>query len=329
MSTSIIPEQAQTLAREVIERNTLEDGTLKPSTELKQVFLQYTLAPKINRSIAGFFRTIAPMENRLGKDLCQFDEDDLDELFSSRFSAMRGYNIYAVSAFRHYTEFCESLGVRTSSAIASYTPDLTNKIRESMVASPMHLQLKLDEAFHPVNTNSSECLYRCVLWLAFAGVPLESINSLTADDVDLDRLRVKACDSSFPLYSEAISAFKQAINNTQFATMVRGGHWINTERMPGNLLLRGIKKSSVNATALMGKMNAKAHKKGLSFSYALIRKSGHFYRIYELERIGYTPDFAGVLSDSKGRGESQYRHYIRVSAALLAKDYEAWKKAFG
>ncbi len=329
MSATTIPDQISRRLLDAIDQNTLEDGTLRPTPLIKETFVQYVVSSKSQKSAKGVLNAALKLEMETGRDLCQFSVSEYNELFSDNFGSTRVHNTHAIYVIRLYTEFCASLGVRTSNDIGVFSPNVVDKIRESMVASPLHLSIKLDRAFSAVETNSSEIIYRCILWLAFAGVPFEELSQITVDDVNLSGLRVVSCGSAYPLYPEGIPAFERAKHNLSFATQTRGGHWNNSLRTPGNLLLRGIKKSSVNATSLMCKLNLNARKHDISFGYMMIKKSGHFYRIYELERIGYTPDFSVALSPNiDGRSEIQYKHYLRVSAALLAKDYELWKEAF-
>lgn len=167
-----------------------------------------------------------------------------------------------------------------------------------------------------------DCIYCCIAWMAYAGIPKQLLPDITKRDVDLDSLHITAGDARYPLYKESTRVFKYAIEGTQF-TLHNSRGTFTRDRVRGTRILRGYTNDSVNIASMLRNMTDKAAKRDVSFTYSLAKRSGDFYRVYELERIGFEPDFANIIAERMQRGAT------RVDPGWIRQDYELWKRAFG
>ena len=83
-------------------------------------------------------------------------------------------------------------------------------VLENMVSDPGGLQSLLDRLFYPERELRIDCIYRCYYWLAFAGFKLDDVFKINIADVDLESMVVHFEDEEYPIYKEALPAFKNA-----------------------------------------------------------------------------------------------------------------------
>lgn len=317
-----ISDRVRSLAMSLIQESNQKNGHLTPQDELKSLFIQSNMSPYAYEATNYCLRLTHDEEIFSNTDLCQFSTENLVRVFDNQFGVGVHTSEQALAVIKRYTEFCELLGAHTSKEIYEFKPDVYQKIRSRMVASPLHLSVRLQEAFGKLSTESADCLYHCMMWMAFAGVPQSTLPTITTNDIDFIKLHVRADDRNYPIYHESIDAFRYACQNTRFEIANAHGKYTR-ERVPGNILLRGLVNQNINTVSMLRYMRDRAKKNGVILNYSLIKRSGHFYRIYELERAGFTPDFAGLIAEKLERGT----HIANIS--LIRRDYEAWKKAFG
>jgi len=325
----IISDTARSEAADVIHSYLRSDGTMEPSVKLKRIFMSCDDTLYDDEEDEKRTLNYATTEERAsGHDLCQFTTHNLDNVFANYLGVSPARSKHALYVFKRYGEFCSSLGIPTSADLPAYELDMCAKIRLRMVASPLHLQKKLDEVFNPQESDSIDVLYRCVLWLAFAGVPQEEISTIRVSDIDFNRLRVVVHGIPYPLYIEGIGAFQSACSRQTFTLAMDGNASTLVARVPGDLLLRGIYSTTISPTFLMRYLNARAKSKGSTFGYTLIKKSGQFYRMYELERAGYEPDFTSFVTEIAARNYAKGKSGKVPSTYPYRRDYALWKEAF-
>lgn len=319
-AVNVTPELIQ-IASRAIQDHTSPDGSLTPCDTLKQLFMRNNTSGYSVRAIREIFRTLSGTELQLQKDLCRFETADLEKLFLDRFGLSVRNNHHALLVVKLYAEFCEALGVQISDAIDGFTIDMSDKIRKLMVASPLHLSMKLQQAYGHINSGSMDCLYCCVAWLAFAGVDRGALPTIANDNVDLKSMCVTINDHRYPLYKEATQVFDYALHSKSFIVSNSRGAFVK-DRVQDERLLRGIKNSSINVESMLRNMNDKARRRGVSLVYTPLRQSGAFYRVFELERIGFEPDFTPIITDGICQGG------VHVDDHRIRQDYESWKQAF-
>jgi len=216
--------------------------------------------------------------------------------------------------------------------------EMDEKMKRMMIASPVHLEAVLNKIFEPVASETVDCLYRCYLWMGFAGIEEAEAIEVTVDEIDFDTMTIEHGGKSYEIYREAVPAFKMACNATEFRYVnpnytdgKQGGY---RNRYPGEHLLRGIRSAQIKLTTIRAVIGKKFKAEGIETSYGKIRLSGLFYKTYEMERFGEPVNFDAFIVERMGKTDHQYhRNYTRNKLANgirrdLEDDYECWKAAF-
>lgn len=214
-----------------------------------------------------------------------------------------------------------------------------DKMRHQTVASPLHLQKYLDTICSPDSDKATDSIYRCYYWLAYGGVAEEDILKVKCSDVDFGNMVVHYNGTEIPIYREALAAFKNCAELTQF--VYNHPNYTKTvwkERVDGDTLVRGV-RSNISLYSMRVEISRRAkmneEKTGLRLSYFRTWISGVFYRAYERELIGDTPDFSAVaaakmegkvykLESGRNTQESKKRKVVKD----YMEDYQRWKLAF-
>ena len=212
--------------------------------------------------------------------------------------------------------------------------DNVNNLKNKMVASPLQLQLKLDQAFVKVEEETMDCVYRAYLWQAFAGIAndYDALDVETAD-IDLYDMVIRRNDETYQLYKEAKDTFDKACRLESFV-FKHPNYTIRRDRVAGAKLIRGVKVDNIKISTIRSLVCRKFKAIGFETSYSRIYQSGIFYRVYEKERAGLPIDFSDVIarkmkSNDYKISEKQTVAVItgQIKRALLA-DYIKWKQAF-
>ncbi len=216
--------------------------------------------------------------------------------------------------------------------------EMDEKMKRMMIASPVHLEAILNKLFEPVVSETVDCLYRCYLWMGFAGLEEAEALEVTVDEVDFDTMTIEHGGRSYEIYREAVPAFKMACNATEFRyvnpnyTEEKQGGYRN--RYPGKYLMRGIRSAQIKLTTIRSAIEKKLKAAGVETTYGKIRLSGLFYKTYEMERFGEPVNFDAYIVERIGKTEHKYHvNYTRNKLANsirrdLEDDYECWKAAF-
>lgn len=81
---------------------------------------------------------------------------------------------------------------------------------------PKHLQAILDKSFHPLESETVDCVYRCYLWMAFAGMEEANALEVKVSEIDFGPMLIEHGGKSYEIYREAIPAFRMACEATEF-----------------------------------------------------------------------------------------------------------------
>lgn len=225
-----------------------------------------------------------------------------------------------------------------------------DKLKRQMVANPQHLQRYLNCICDAESEETVGCIYRCFYWLAYGGMKEEDVLDVAASDVDLLDMVVRHGGNEYPIYREAIPAFKNCVNLTQFRykhSNYSANKVVFKERASGDMLLRGISESkSIKAVRVEMSRRAKNPKfksvsdeadisLDLKLSFYRVWLSGLFYRTYEAERAGMPADFmaaAEQFMEGKTYKLDSGRNLIGAKQRQLAsdylEDYNRWKEAY-
>lgn len=310
--------------------------------EQKRRFISgYTKSLNTAKVAGVIFDAIAPYEETYEKDMSTFSVDELQPAINNILGLRSGSKWMGITILREYVRWC--IINECPGACDSITHvDLLglDKVRLQMVSSPLHLQKYLNEVFDPEADETIDNIYRCFFWMGYSGIPEENTLSVEADDIDMESMVIKREDGVFPIYREAIPAFRNAITLTQF-------HYkhpnyskdVIRNRLPGTTLMRGIKANTQIMTlrsTLSRRLN-EAYKDGKTMqqlSFYRIWLSGLFYRMYDMERAGIPADFSDVaIQQMEGKtysleGRATLRQKQNRKAREYMMDYQRWKIAF-
>lgn len=311
--------------------------------DLKCEFIQqYTQSATAIQTCEAVFNVFEKYEEEMGADLCTLSVEQLQPIIDKALgNRIRGrMSKYAI--LKKYVEWCVSAGVEDATDnILKIDISGTEKMRMCSVANPLGLQLYCDSIFKPENKESIDNIYRCFLWLGYAGMLEQDIMNITVDDVDLSNMVVKYNGESYPIYSYALPAIKNCVMLKSFV-YEHGGYKsaIYKRRVEGDKLIRGI-TGTYSLSTIRSEITRKSIKAGHEnkhmprLSYKRVFISGLFYRTFEREKAGIPVDFSDAVNKfvlgkkydfSSGKSnmklkKSQILHDFEV-------DYERWKKAF-
>lgn len=278
------------------------------------------------------FHAFEDKEAQTDTDLCLLSTEDISEVIGSmRFKSER--TLYSLkSRIRRYTKWCKEQNYPVRESLDSLEYDPTFATLESMFSSPRHLQEFLDKAFDPVENQSLDSVYRCLLWLLYGGMTLDQAREVANSDVDLTHMLVQG---RYELYRESVPAFQTALTAKEFWAVRRKSRTPSPEsRASGDLLLRG-----TNGTEAVAKKQVLlvyfTHRKSTIKPKATpesIRMSGAFFRIFEAEAMGYKPDFTGVALDRMGSTTFTSTEKFEINKqkmiSTVSKEYQVWKRVF-
>lgn len=296
--------------------------------------LQFIENAKRSRDYAkSVFHNLSCVEKEFDKDLCELPVEILQPVVNRRLGVRSRSVEVGLSILKDYERWSREQGYPVCGGIGLLKVDMADKMRRLMVASPQHLESIMNDAFDAVDSETVDCLYRCYLWMAFAGFSEDESLGVKVPEVDFGAMMIHHNGKSLEIYREAVPAFKMACEATEFVYKHKN-YTSRRNRFPGDLLMRGIRSDSIKlATArsfIQGKFNAKE----IETSYSRIYLSGIFYKAYEMERYGVSVSFDDAimnqLANSEGKFHSNYTRNKATNAIKkdLFDDYGHWKEAF-
>lgn len=318
--------------------------------ELKNRFLNDTFLASDTTdadvaSVRSHFNSIAPFEEKLGKDFCRMTASEAEESLNGMRNIRQSSVAVKVSWLKRYLRWCRDHNIEGAILDPECVViDSTYSIRNTMVSSPVHLQTILDKVFKPVELETVDNLHRSFFWMAFAGIPTAFVPHIRNKDIDFASLSVRYdTNKEGVLYREGIKTIRSTAELTGFRYL----HPLYTDKNPtykarvaNDYLFRGIYRKDAPDVKPFSFLAAQAHaaivrynetaKDVVKITYKTVLTSGMFYRLYELERAGVEPDFSGmVLADiiDKGRQPTTRKQLLHV-ARLHRIDYNNWKDAF-
>lgn len=295
------------------------------------------------RGYISLFNKAEPFEKKFEADLCMFSRVELQE-FCDKATGMRLSSRKTWQTnLSQYLEWAVSNHIIGAVNNLKYISiDGAEKFKLRMVSNPTHLSVLLDKVFRPVSNFSTDTLYRTIYWLAFSGVDIDQIQYLTPENIDLDNMVISSNGKEAPIYAESVLAIKGCINLTQLRAYNPNNPSKYTwkDRADGNILLRGIDGHDgvmywmQNSSRKVRKAN-KSGKINCNFTYETIKLSGFFYRLNELEKAGFPPDFLWLTEqmcrDERFKTDANHcrSSKIKLKARSYQEDYMSWKSAFG
>lgn len=312
------------------------------NSELKTRFVRdYTTSVEVAKVCESIFNRFEPYECAWNADLCTKTAQDLQPIIDTIVGLRERSKWKRINILRDYVKWCISVskvpgacdGMLQINSVGLY------KVKKQTVANPTHLQKYLNLICQPESNKTTDNIYRCYYWLAYGGVSEEDILSVKCSDVDLQNMVVHYRDTDIPIYNEALPAFKNCVELTQFVYNHPGySNTVWKERVEGDTLVRGI-RANLSLYSLRVEISRRAKKNeektGLRLSYFRTWISGVFYRTYMKELAGDAPSFGSVamqqmdgktykLASGRNTPEAKKKKIIKD----YTNDYERWKLAF-
>lgn len=320
------------------------------NSKIKKRFIaEFSTSTSRRHAATVMFNTIEPYETEWGADFCTRSKEELEPVVSEIVGFRTNSKKLRLGILKAYIRWCKE------NKIDGVCEDLflideigLDKFKRQMVANPKHLQRYLDCICDKESEETVGCIYRCYYWLAYSGMKEEDALKVVASDVDLENTVVRYNGREYFIYREAVPAFRNCINLTQFR--YKHANYKNNvykQRAPGDILLRGIsEKSSVEIMRVEMSKRAKVCKfkneadkddksLDLKLSFYRVQLSGLFYRTYEAERAGMPVDFSAAVEqfmEGKTYKLDSGRNLIGAKKRQLAneymEDYNRWKEAY-
>ncbi len=311
------------------------------NSEQKIRFIRaYTSSIHTANVAATIFQKLAAYEEAWDADLCTRSAEELQPVINEIVGLRLKSRWMSMSILREYTKWCMLMDIPGAcDGMLHVTFTSVDKVRRQMVANPYHLQKYLDEIFDKESKKTIDNLYRCYYWMAYGGISEKDTLTIRKSDVDLEQMIIHYGNTSVPIYREALPAFQNVLQLDYFVYLHPRYEEIERERVPGDLLLRGIKamtKTMTIRTTLSRKSAAalESKKTEMQLSFQRISLSGLFFRVYEQERAGVKPDFTEAAIQFMGRKEytsyeqNVVEHRMKQIIRNYIDDYQRWKLAF-
>jgi hypothetical protein len=337
--------------------------------EMKRRFIRSITSSVHTEDVArGIFDAVEPYEkDEWGADFCTVDEVRLQPVMDKILGMRMSSKWMALTILKKYSLWCmdDEKYPGAGDAIMRVNILGLDKVREQMVANPLHLQSYFDKVFDKEAEETIDNIYRCFLWIAYAGISEDDALKIEIKDINLSELRIVYGEASYPIYREAIPAFKNAIGLTSFVHRhPRYTKTVRKDRATGNTIIRGIRfntkedsdygvniltiRSQISKRLTEASKEVKDRKTGntrpaltsLTLSYYRIWMSGLFYRASEAERAGIPPKFSEVSEEKIEHRINVKKKEYKLSArdSLVQKrnrkardymdDYRRWKLAY-
>jgi len=322
------------------------------NAELKEQFVAaYSKDESKRKTLYVMFEALGKCETKIGKDICQMNEEELNQALSEVIGYRYRSKNTRSSSLRAYIQWCVDNHV-DGATLTIMDVDFGNigldKMRRQSVASPQHLQRYLDSIFEKESEETVDVIYRCFFWLAYMGIMKEE-DALAVDvsDVDFGDMAIHFKGKDYPFYREAIPAIKKCATLESFRYIHPNYDPVAKERAPGTKLLRGSKDTpslQVFRNTICKKekerkflpADMKEDKSlNLSLSFDRVWLSGRFFSMLENERSGMSVDFtylAEEFMEGKEYNLSSGRNLIGAKKRWIAndylRDYERWKLAY-
>lgn len=313
--------------------------------ELKTRFIEeYTKSISRYDTCVQAFDAMEPYEKAWGADFCTKTEAELAPVIEQLVGFRVRSRWQRIIIFQKYVRWCLVNKVEGACDGMLHVDNVgLGKVRTQMVFNPQELQNFLNVICEPESEQTTDNIYRCFYWMAYAGMEEEDIMKVKCSDVDFENLVIHFDGDEYDIYREAIPAFKNAATLTEFVYKHPNyppDKRVIRNRAPGDTLIRGIRSTtSIKALRVeLSRRNKKFLDDGLTtkqLSHYRVWLSGLFHRVYQGELAGIPANFSGAAAKfmegktyklDTGRNTPEAKKRAVVNDYL--QDYERWKAAF-
>ena len=305
--------------------------------EIKRQFIDYYAKTDYSKNkIWYMFKAFEPYERAWGTDLSEVSAEKLQTPVNNILGIRKVSKRTDIIVLQEYAKWCIKKGIKTATLnILSVDKEGLEKVKRQTVSSPLHLQKFMDDVFESENKETVDIVYRCYLWLAYGGMPENQTGFVKTTDINFNDLIISYDKYEIPIYQYAIPVFKKAVMLNDFAYFHPNySDSIRRDRIPGNLLLRGVRGQSKSNSMreYVSRRIGKVEKEGDTqhrLSYRRIWLSGMFYRTLEMERAGYThTNFVNIILQENKGGNHLSNSRLNRKLNDIKDDYRRWKNAY-
>lgn len=313
--------------------------------ELKNKYInQYTTNQSTRNVCRAVFNAFEESEKVWGADLCTRSDEELQPIIDKIMGFRERSKWMRLIILKDYVKWCIVNNVDGAcDGMLHITQVGLEKVRIQTVPNPRKLQEYLNAICHPEEMKTTDNIYRCYYWLAYAGMDEEDIFNVKISDVNFDDMTVnyprKA--TQVPIYREAIKAFKNCVELDRFLYLHPNYDNDDTwkERVEGDTLIRGVGKP-ITLLSMRSGLSRRSKKMEdytpLRLSYYRVWISGIFYRMREDEiNSSADVDFGDIVADlmeGKTYKLDTGRNTMAAKQRQLERDYEIdyqrWKLAW-
>lgn len=309
--------------------------------DLKKRFIrEYTTSVHTAKICETTFNACEPYELVWGADLCTKTASELQVVIDNIVGLRVRSQLMRIILLKDYVRWCnEVVGFPDAcEGMLEIKVAGIEKIKTQLVSNPLQFQQYLDILFASESELTVDNAYRCFYWMAYAGLTEANALQVQESDVDLENLTIKFNGTEYPIYREALKAFRNCVKESQFMYIHPNYEPIARDRVGGTQLIRGVRAQQTSKSMRVGLSKAsRAHEEDteLRLSYKRIWLSGVFYRMYEKELSGREPNFYPLVAEQRegktykldsGRNTNEAK--LRQLAGDYMKDYMRWKLAY-
>ena len=299
---------------------------------LKTSFLDSIISMSMITDLVELFNLMEPLEKLYERDFCEFEEAEVSAFFDlldpDYATRKRAFGLLS-----KYLDFCKrkhiiETSISLDGAFYYHPSDIVDKC----VSGPVGLQRYLNLIYTNEDDMTTDNIYRCLYWIAFSGLTEPNLETITCNDVDLDRMQFVVDGNVYPIYREGKKAIAYCKSLTEF-NLLRTTYNTNLKRLPGELLLRGIKAYPRVAPLMVevfkrSKPIIESGKIKDRLTFSDIRRSGIFYRVSE-EEASFRPAIINskqlIIDELHKAGMANPFH---MTVDNYVAEYKKWKKAF-
>ena len=303
--------------------------------EQKEAFASASYSEKKRVEVLGLFALFAPYEESWGYDLLRQQITELqpafDEIVKTIPATKANRLLVYLKAYRKW--FIAQNPGAVCSGVGLLKINLLDKVRYSMVASPRHLKYILDDVFDSPKLETVDCVYRGLMWLAFAGVPRDQAPLITIGEVDFYEMRIYHDGKEYVIPTEALKEFHKLCELEDFLLVHKNPDYeTRRARAVGAQLLRGLREVSLDSDKISDAISKRFAKSQWSLTYETVLASGLYYEKYESERFGLEVSFDDEIKERLGEmtesNEAAYKSNFSTMRGRYFEKYNQWKALF-
>ena len=316
------------------------------NANLKKEFIEfYTKSESTKVKCENIFNKTGEIEYKYNTDLCYItDRDKLLEIVSCvSGNKSRGTNSRIIM-LRQYVQWCS----KKMDGVTDSLKDISAKdvniiyIQNHMASDPKDFKKYMDSFLRADNEFTTDIIYKCLLWLGYAGFPEGEALNLRNSNVNLeivdDVFVITYDDQDYFVPSVAEDVFRKCVELKAFnysnANYVKGD--IVRDRLPGDILLRGVRSTSKSFKVLAQNISNRAMGANMKrrINYTNASLSGFFYHLYSLEQnneidfMFYAKQYVDKREYKLDKTKLTLNGLQTKIAKELEFDYNLWKLAF-